>query len=491
MLPSVSKKLDDLSQSTKKKEKKSKKSKKLKKASKKHKKEKKKSKKKRNSSSNESDDSTEDEERLSKRKPKRKHFSDVSSSNSSSDSEEDEWVEKSDNTEPAPETETKKKYDASVQRDDWLGGLSSITTFARSKEPKENKKEERKGIDSYDPGKCARELNPYWKDGGDGLPKAFAKPSYDSDDDQKDVRRSYQPKPIARERQSNWKKKPEPQNAPSTSAAKQDRDSRRDYRRPSRTSSSSSSRSPSPDPKPKEESKPVASRDDFLTDQQMNELGAKLVKAEIMGNDDLATELKEKLERARKFRTEHKSEVLAKSYERRAGGSSQNKREKEEKVMLSTTNSKGQSRPVASFRDDSDLWGGRAGRKAKKQKVETHMDGERVRYFADDDRYDIKRMVIFSPTFSYDSLKLIQNISLCSLKPRNSHQPLIRTCNLRILPENIRIQMMIWRIYLRIKCVRISLNTMWRKRNEIEQFESIKRWNANSMPATDVSIHRN
>lgn len=396
MLPSVSKKLDELSESSssKKKEKKLKKSKKSKKSSKKHKKEKKKSKKKKNSSS-ESDDSSEDEERISKRKQKRKHFSDAESSSSSSESDEDTWVEKSaknDSAETNAEIESKKKYDVPLEHDDWLGGFSSISAFSKSKEPKERKKEERKGIDSYDPGKCARELNPYWKDGGDGLPKAFAKPSYDSDDDHGPVRQSYQSnyKSNERERQSNWRKKSEPQSTKSSIPTDKDRN-RREY---SRSSSTSPSRSPSPAAQSSEQSQSMASRDDFLTDQQMNELGAKLVKAEIMGNDELATQLKDKLSRARKFRSEHKNEVLAKSYERRASGS-QKRREKEESVVLSTMNSKGQSRPVASFRDDSDLWGGRAGRKAKKQKVETHMDGERVRYFADDDKYDIKRMVSF------------------------------------------------------------------------------------------------
>lgn len=381
--------------SSKKKEKKSKKSKKAKKSSKKHKKEKKKSKKRKYSSSSESEDSSEEEERVSKRKRKRKHFSDASSSSSSdSESEEDTWVEKDRNDDKDDnKIEPKQKDEAPLQREDWLSGF---TGFTKSREPKENKKEERKGIDAYEPGKCARELNPYWKDGGDGLPKAFAKPSYDSDDDKQDTRRSYQPKQNERKRQSNWKKKSESLNQPSTSASTEYRAPKKESRRRSSSSSSSSeSRSPSPVLKSNEPINSQASRDDFLTDQQMNELGAKLVKAEIMGNDELAQELKEKLERARKFRAEHKNEVLAKSFERRAGGT-KSRKEKEDEVVLSTTNSKGLSRPVTKTQDDSDLWGGRAGRKAKKQKpVETHAGGERVRYFADDDRYDIKQMVIF------------------------------------------------------------------------------------------------
>lgn len=417
MLPSVSKRIDEQTSaalgSSKKKEKKPKKSKKSEKSSQKHKREKKKSKKRKYSSSSDSDDSSEEEERVSKRKRKRKHFSDASSSSSSdSESEEESWVEKDqidDKNTKKNEVEQKKKDEVPLQRDDWMSGF---TGFTKSKEPKESKSEERKGIDAYEPGKSVRELNPYWKDGGDGLPKAFAKPNYDSDDDQADTRRSYQPKQFGRERQSNWRKKTEQQSHPSRSVSKEYDAPKKESRRRSSSSSSSSSasRSPSSVPKSNEASSaPLTSRDDFLTDQQMNELGAKFVKAEIMGNDELAQELKEKLDRARKFRSEHKNEVLAKSFERRAGAGVKSRKDKEGAVVLSTTNSKGMSRPVAKSQNDSDLWGGRAGRKAKKQKpAETHVGGERVRYFADDDRYDIKQMV----SFQMFCLRLLHFISV-------------------------------------------------------------------------------
>ena len=39
-----------------------------------------------------------------------------------------------------------------------------------------------------------------------------------------------------------------------------------------------------------------------LTDDEMNAMGAKILKAEIMGNDELAEQLKQKLEEARKAR---------------------------------------------------------------------------------------------------------------------------------------------------------------------------------------------
>lgn len=406
MLPSLSKKIDEMASSSdvkhSKKDKKVKKAKKSKKSSKKHKKEKKskKSKKRKHSSSGESSDSdgeSSEEEKISKRKRKRKHFSDASSSESSDDSEEDAWVEKGTKVESVSSKELPKPSVA-LERDDWLGGFGAISTFSKSSEPKDRKKDERKGIDAYDPSKCTRELNPYWKDGGDGLPSTFAKPNYDSDDDNK-LQQSHRSVRNDSQRQSSWKKKTEDKNEPSKRDFSPQKVTSRRSRSKSVSSNSSSASGRSNSPEQKKEAvqqELQSSRADFLTDQQMNELGAKLVKAEIMGNDDLVKDLKDKLDRARQYRTEHKKEVLAKTFERRAGNS-RNDREKEDKILLTSTNSKGVSRPVTkqSF-NDSDLWGGKAGRKAKKQKpVETHAAGERVRYFADDDRYDIKQMVSF------------------------------------------------------------------------------------------------
>ena len=39
-----------------------------------------------------------------------------------------------------------------------------------------------------------------------------------------------------------------------------------------------------------------------MTDDEMNAMGAKILKAEMMGNDELAEQLKQKLEEARKAR---------------------------------------------------------------------------------------------------------------------------------------------------------------------------------------------
>lgn len=124
----------------------------------------------------------------------------------------------------------------------------------------------------------------------------------------------------------------------------------------------------------------------------MNELAAKIVKAEIMGNAEQIAKLKEKIERARKYRSEHKEKLIEMANERRQEAQRSLNRD-DENVLLTTTNSKGVSRPVTAMSNESDKWGGKAGRKVKKQKIETHLDGERVNYFGDDRKYDLKQLV--------------------------------------------------------------------------------------------------
>lgn len=376
MLPSVSRKIDEMSEVPKQKKEKKKKSKKSGKSKKQKKEKKKRKSKKRNHSS-----SSESHSEYSSDEEPRKRQKDSESSHSDSESNEDEWIEKS----------VKEKINEKpLEREDWLGGLSSISTF--SKEPKKEKKDEKKGTIAYDPAKCARELNPYWKDGGDGLPNPFSKPKNDSDDDDYHYRNA----PKETKRCSNWRKKGGPVTSTIISSSRRSSEKAPTNRRKSRSTSSSSKSSASAESPERRATPPpeeiAPQRDHFLTDHQMNALGAKLLKAEMLGNDELVKELKEKLEKAREYRSTKKAEIMSKTYERR---NEHHKRDQsKEDVLLTATNSKGYSRPVTKFHNDSDLWGGRSGRKAKKAKpMETHMDGERVRFFADDDKYNIKDMV--------------------------------------------------------------------------------------------------
>lgn len=96
-----------------------------------------------------------------------------------------------------------------------------------------------------------------------------------------------------------------------------------------------------------------------LTETEMNALASRVLKAELMGNDDMAKTLKDQLEAARAVR----SEMIVKGLNP----------DKEPEVITK-------------------LKGHNEKQKKRKTKVETHKDGERVRYFGDDDRYDLKQM---------------------------------------------------------------------------------------------------
>ena len=129
------------------------------------------------------------------------------------------------------------------------------------------------------------------------------------------------------------------------------------------------------EPEPEKESKAPEEVQVFLmTDEEMNKLGSKIVKAEIMGDHERAKKLKEKLEAAREAKANAKNQPSFKD-----------SKVEEETVILTRTDPKGMSRPV-----EADV--PRSESRGKKGKVQTHNDGSRVRYFADDDRYDLKEM---------------------------------------------------------------------------------------------------
>lgn len=119
---------------------------------------------------------------------------------------------------------------------------------------------------------------------------------------------------------------------------------------------------------PKKIQEPSSS--EILSDKEMNDLGAKIVKAEILGNTSKVKELKEKLERARELKQIVPTNVS----------------NNEESVLLFTTDSKGFSRPLNAPQSSDDKY------TKKKRKMETHNDGKRLKYYPDDDKYDLKRM---------------------------------------------------------------------------------------------------
>nr|XP_057935297.1 CWF19-like protein 2 isoform X2 [Doryrhamphus excisus]XP_057935298.1 CWF19-like protein 2 isoform X2 [Doryrhamphus excisus] len=125
----------------------------------------------------------------------------------------------------------------------------------------------------------------------------------------------------------------------------------------------------------------------ILSEEEMNKLGAKLVKAEIMGNTAMVEKLKCQLEAARKAKENHAAQMkihqTAKSNQT-AGRSSEDR-----EVVLFRTDQSGQAWPVKPLSGPQEPHGGRR----KKKSIETHVDGQRVRYFQDDDSVGLQEMV--------------------------------------------------------------------------------------------------
>ncbi|KAI8432258.1 hypothetical protein MSG28_004697 [Choristoneura fumiferana] len=323
------------------------------------------------------------------------------SPSSSSSASEDEWVEKK----PAPE----QSY---TEREDWMAMTGMIKTYTKD-DIRKPKVEEKKHIDSYNPATSSRELNPYWKEGGGGLPqtpesfrksKPFLKPDSNNDlySRSSSSKASYTEKEYKRKsshsygsyshRSGGWRKRDD---------SKQDSrdDNRNDFRDECRGETRDSRGREFKDDIRKEPkinrrnhstspvlmdvkstpnmSQPVgAVRQEkkdtpYLSDEKMNKLAAKIVKAEIMGNMKLVNELKVKLEAAREYRKQNPG----------AG-----KEDEDDAVMLISTNSMGNSRPLVKGS------GGDPKSKGGKRKAETHVSGERTKYFGNDDKYNLSQM---------------------------------------------------------------------------------------------------
>ncbi|KAG7177631.1 CWF19-like protein 2-like [Homarus americanus] len=116
----------------------------------------------------------------------------------------------------------------------------------------------------------------------------------------------------------------------------------------------------------------------LLTDKEMNELAAKVMKAELVGNDTQVSKLKAKLEAARAARA--KTPALGED------NNESGDQKTEEVIVLTRMDKKGMCRPVSGV--DQEDEGGK-----RRKKVKTHgQDGQRSRYFPDDDQHDLKRM---------------------------------------------------------------------------------------------------
>ncbi|KAM6140029.1 CWF19-like protein 2 [Pterocles gutturalis] len=119
-----------------------------------------------------------------------------------------------------------------------------------------------------------------------------------------------------------------------------------------------------------------------LSEEEMNRLGARIVKAELMGDMELASKLQAELDNARKLR-ETQGQIPAKS------GREASSRQEDEQVVLVRTDQSGRAWPVTTPSEPQEPKGGRR----KRQMVPTHIDKERVRFFQDDDSMSLKDLV--------------------------------------------------------------------------------------------------
>lgn len=148
---------------------------------------------------------------------------------------------------------------------------------------------------------------------------------------------------------------------------------------------SSSSESSAEEESPREV-EPPAPR--ILSEDEMNALGAKILRAELMGDEDLAKQLKAQLEQAQKAKASVPPAPRSQGSKVRGGKVED---AEDNVVVLTRTGRDGMVRPLPEQEYDHDK-GGKRRKKAKN--VETHAKGgERARYFDDDDKHDLKTLV--------------------------------------------------------------------------------------------------
>nr|XP_045626090.1 CWF19-like protein 2 [Procambarus clarkii] len=115
----------------------------------------------------------------------------------------------------------------------------------------------------------------------------------------------------------------------------------------------------------------------LLTDKEMNELAAKIMKAELIGNDVQANKLKTKLEAARAARASGSAFG--------EGTKESGDQTTEQIVVLTRMDTKGGCRPISGADQEAGV--------GRRKQIKTHgQDGKRTRYFPDDDQHDLKRM---------------------------------------------------------------------------------------------------
>ncbi|XP_008688347.2 CWF19-like protein 2 isoform X1 [Ursus maritimus] len=117
----------------------------------------------------------------------------------------------------------------------------------------------------------------------------------------------------------------------------------------------------------------------ILSVDEKNKLGARIIKAEMMGNMELAERLKAQLEKANKFK-----ETVTQVSSKESGVGNE-----DQEVILVRTDQSGRVWPVTTPGKPLESKGGRR----KRQMASTHEEKERVRYFHDDDNLSLNDLV--------------------------------------------------------------------------------------------------
>ncbi|XP_070605828.1 CWF19-like protein 2 [Erythrolamprus reginae] len=120
----------------------------------------------------------------------------------------------------------------------------------------------------------------------------------------------------------------------------------------------------------------------ILSDEEMNKLGARIVKAELMGNKDLAAKLQSQLDKARKLK-DSGAQAKARKIDTKTGF------QEDHEAILVRTDKCGRTWPVNIPEETLD----HVGRRKKNQMIPTHVNKERIRYFQDDDHLDLKDLI--------------------------------------------------------------------------------------------------
>nr|XP_019571272.1 PREDICTED: CWF19-like protein 2 [Rhinolophus sinicus] len=118
----------------------------------------------------------------------------------------------------------------------------------------------------------------------------------------------------------------------------------------------------------------------ILSVDEKNKLGAKIIKAEMMGNMELAGQLKAQLQKANKVKG-----AITQISSKKSGVENEDQQE----VILVRTDQSGRVWPVNTPGKPLESKGGRR----KRQMASTHEEKERVRYFHDDDNLSLNDLV--------------------------------------------------------------------------------------------------